>query len=194
MIDFENFHKKFKGESSIGKKLCKECGGMCEKYKVCSLLPGEAEYMASKRNIPLQLFKDKYLDSVDVDGYSVDIIKCFKVCPFSTIGKTCAIKDYKPILCLIYPLFITSEREIGLDTNCRLVDDKDLLDFFNDYGTQLLTDLEIPKEWLDAVSKYDEFDYDYDSLLYYRDSSLNQHKTYQLNDLLKYKLIKESAL
>lgn len=44
-IDFEKIHRMFDG---LMFDLCSECGGSCEKNTMCTLLPGEAEYVALK--------------------------------------------------------------------------------------------------------------------------------------------------
>jgi uncharacterized protein len=80
-----------------------KCGGACEYTKIAGLLPGEERYIAEKLNLSLEEFIYSYLDGVKVDEHIINIIRCSNPCPFLKNDYSCAIKEFKPVLCLIYP-------------------------------------------------------------------------------------------
>ena len=53
-------------------------------------------------NVPLNVFKEKYLDRLETPLGCVDILK-LEVCSFLDQEKRCTIKNFKVIVCDIYP-------------------------------------------------------------------------------------------
>lgn len=184
---YENFHKKFSGSNQNTSKICKECGGACEHNKIGSLLPGEDEYIAKKMGINLSDFKILYTDVLKMDdGTLINVLKLGKLCPFLN-KKTgeCKCKNFKPILCKIYPIIFTIDAEkinLKIDHRCKLSRKKSCVLYF-EKAIPLLLNVPIPFEWFKHVVKYDNLCFDYDHLKNHRNKRVN-NAFFSLEELL----------
>ena len=187
---FENFHKKFTGDTALTFPVCLECGGICEYKKISSLLPGEAEFMAYKKGMPLDEFRHKYLDGFEYNGQQIDIIKCSVHCPLLSSDFSCLARGFKPLMCLIYPIIFIKENGVykaGLDDRCPLITRDDTKEFFLKEGIALVDSLQIPDEWIDIDFVFDLYDFDYNKMLAERDLPLDRYKLYTIEEILKYR-------
>lgn len=183
---YENFHKMFTGSNENTFETCKECGGACEHNKIGTLLPGEEEYMAEKMGINVSDFKTRYLDLLKMDdGTLIRVLKLGKICPFLNEDEVCECRDFKPIFCKIYPVVFTIEDKkinFRIDSWCRLSRKKTCRLYF-ETAIPLLSNLEIPVEWLRHVTSYDNLCFDYDKLERYRRGK-NKYAVFSLEELL----------
>jgi uncharacterized protein len=167
-----------------------KCGGACEYTKIAGLLPGEERYIAEKLNLSLEEFIYSYLDGVKVDEHIINIIRCSNPCPFLKNDYSCAIKEFKPVLCLIYPIIFKpdgSGRKLELDYSCPLAQNREAERYFKNTGIKLASQLYVPGDWIEDIYKFDDFDYDYKKIVKERDMSLNRYKLYTLKNLLSYR-------
>jgi len=103
--DFEEIHRNFDG-SIPG--LCSECGGECERNSIVVLLPGEADFMARKMNMPD--FVEKHCIVVSYRGHEIHLLNKVN-CSFLKSFQ-CKLEKYgcKPITCMFYPMPILGEK------------------------------------------------------------------------------------
>jgi len=161
---FENFHNMFIGSSENTFKICQECRGACEHDKIGTLLPGEKEYMAEKMGISVSEFKVRYLDILIMnDGTRLDVLKLGKLCPFlNEENEKCECRDFKPILCKVYPIIFTLEANkisFIIDNWCQLSRKKSCRIYFESV-IPLLSNLPLSVEWFKYVVNYDSFSFD----------------------------------
>ena len=189
---FESFHQQFNGDIPVTFSICRECGGPCEYTKLASLLPGEAEFMASKRNEPIEKFRLQHLDGVLIDGQIIDILKCARRCTF--LNKTtfkCEIRDYKPVICLMYPLYFPHQSTDGLvflDTSCKIASNEETSSYFNNHGRVLVEQLGIPEEWIRRVRFIDQYDYNYSELIAGRRCGFDEYYVYEIDTIASCRL------
>jgi len=169
---FENFHNIFSGSTEKTFNICKECGGACEHNKIGTLLPGEKDYMASELGISVSKFKARYLDIVEMDdGTRIDVLKLGKLCPFlNKETYECECREFKPILCKIYPVVFKVEDEgvnFIVDSWCHLSEKEECRSYF-ETAIPLFSDLPVPAEWFSYVASYDDLCFDYDQLKKHR--------------------------
>lgn len=184
---FENFHNIFSGSNEKSFNICRECGGACEHNKIGTLLPGEKEYMAGKMGLSVSEFKNRYLDILKMeDGTRIDVLKLGKLCPFlNRENDRCECREFKVILCKIYPVIFTVEAEevnFMIDDWCQLSKKKECKNYF-ETAMPLLSDFSIPAEWFRYVASYDNLCFDYDSLKKHRKGK-NRCEVFSLEELL----------
>jgi Fe-S-cluster containining protein len=184
---YESFHKMFSGSNQNTFKICRECGGACEHKKIGTLLPGEKEYIAKKMGISVFEFEVRYLDVLRMDdGTRLSILKVGKVCPFlNKENKECGCRNFKPILCKVYPIVFKVEAEkinFMMDKWCKLSRNKAVRIYF-ETAIPHLSNLPIPTEWFRHVVKYDNLCFEYGKLEKYRKGK-NRVAIFSLEELL----------
>jgi uncharacterized protein len=163
---FDRFHREFQGDTWDA---CTVCGGRCEINKIGSLMPGEAEYIASRLGQDIPEFRAAYLDGIQTPHGVVDVLKLKPGCPFLNASYQCTIKDVKVVLCEIYPVVfevVNGQVEFSLDPWCPIVrHEPKIAGQFAQGGIQAIRRIGAPVEWYRAVSLYDGLCVDYDKLL-----------------------------
>jgi hypothetical protein len=165
-INFEDIHKKFDGTLL---DICKECGGRCEKEAITVFLPGEAEFVAKKMCLSLKKFVDKFCNIIKFYGHTIYTPKV-GMCPLLDKKYNCILAklNCKLIRCSLYPILMDlSKNKIRI-----FVDFKDcpmshkINDAFKNQAFKIYEEIkdQIPRWWLEFVSKYDERIYDYKKL------------------------------
>lgn len=187
---FERFHREFKGDTAVTFPICLACGGQCEYTAISSLLPGEAQYIADRVGEPLESFRNRYLDGVEMDGEVIDLIKCVARCPFLDAGDhSCAIRPFKPILCLIHPLVFEPNDQgwrFFVHDACPLSERAETRAYFEGEGRRLVERLHIPHEWLRRVYEYDQCTFDYDLMTAKRVRGVDEFQVFTLHELLSF--------
>lgn len=186
---YENFHRTFSGGNQNTFNVCSKCGGACEHNKIGTLLPGEKEYMAKKMGISVSEFKLKYLDILKMDdGTLIHVLKLGELCPFlNEETEVCECRDFKPIICKIYPVVFTIESDkvsFIIDKWCQLSRKKVCRNYFES-AIPLLSHLPIPIEWFRHVISYDDLNFDYDQLRESRKGK-NQYAVFTMRELLNF--------
>lgn len=186
---YENFHRTFSGSNQNTFNICSKCGGACEHNKIGTLLPGEKEYMAKKMGMNLSEFKLKYLDILKMDdGTLIHVLKLGELCPFlNKETEMCECRDFKPIICKIYPVVFTVESgnvKFSIDDWCQLSRKKVCRNYFES-AIPLLSRLPVPIEWFRHVVSYDDLYFDYDQLKKYRKGK-NKYAVFTLKELLSF--------
>ncbi|MCX5812824.1 MAG: hypothetical protein NT178_09815 [Proteobacteria bacterium] len=103
-IEFEKLHSMFDGMMF---DLCVECGGGCEKNTITYFLPGEAEFVSRKLEIPFMNFIDRFCNTFPYKGHK--IYGLVGDCHFLDITEgRCRLetRNAKLMLCLAYPAMI----------------------------------------------------------------------------------------
>jgi uncharacterized protein len=163
---FEEFHRDFHGDTW---DVCARCGGMCEINKIGTLMPGEAEYIASERGEDIQSFRDAYLDGIMTPYGQVDVLKLKPGCPFLSADFRCTIPDVKVVLCDVYPIVFEVQEdqvEFSLDPWCPIVRFvPELAAIFESKGIPALRAINAPTDWYRAVELYDPLCVDYSKFL-----------------------------
>jgi len=162
-IDFKQIHKKFDG---MILNLCNECGGQCEKNEITVLLPSEVEFIAEKLNLSSQEFIEKFCNIIKFKENNIYMLKA-GVCPFLNKENRCELEKFncKLIRCLLYPILIGIKEDkikIFVDyKNCPMA--HRITNNFKSQAFEIYESIkqEIPKWWLEFVTKYDECSYDY---------------------------------
>tara|TARA_Y100000310_G_scaffold342743_1_gene447192 strand:+ start:4277 stop:4837 length:561 start_codon:yes stop_codon:yes gene_type:complete len=180
VIDFEKIHKAFDGTML---DLCTECGGQCEKNEISVFLPGEVEFIANKINFDKQKFVDDFCNIIKFKNHDIHMLKA-GVCPFLNKEYRCELEDNncKLIHCLMYPILIGIEDnkiKIFVDTkHCPMA--HKIQDDFKNHAFNIYESIknDIPKWWLEFVSKYDECTYDYPKL-----EKIKDNKIISINEL-----------
>lgn len=148
--------------------------------------------MADKSGVSLEMFKNKFLDGVMIDGETVDILKCIETCPFLKPDFSCGVKNFKPLLCLIYPLIFEPDEKGGwklvLDRMCPLAQDSITAHYFANTGKQMIEAIKFSPEWLRRIYEIDGYDYDYEAMTKNRRVPLEQYKVYGLDELLSFRI------
>lgn len=177
----------FSGSNQNTFKICKECGGACEHNKIGTLLPGEKEYMAKKMGMSILDFQIRYIDILKMgDGTLINILKLGKLCPLLN-KKTgeCKCKNFKPIICKIYPIIFTVDAEklnFKVDHWCKLSRKKSCVLYF-EKAIPLLLNLPVSLEWFKHVVTYDNLCFDYNRLKNYRNKRSN-NAVFSLEEIL----------
>jgi Fe-S-cluster containining protein len=175
IIDFEIIHNEFDGMMF---DLCEECGGQCEKNNLTLFLPGEAEYIAKKLNIEFKKFIKEYCNIVKIsETESVYILKA-GTCPFLDKNFRCELEkpNCKPVRCMLYPILIgapENRKNIFIDfEECPMA--YKLTKKFIKQATKIYEDIKekIPAYWLEFVSEYNYYIYDYTKLKKLRNKNI----------------------
>ena len=187
---YDNFHKSFKGSNQNTFNVCRNCGGACGNNKIGTLLPGEKEYMAKKMGISVSEFKLKYLDILKMDdGTFIHVLKLGELCPFlNKETEACECRDFKPIICKIYPIIFTVKAgrvNFTLDDWCQLSRTNVCRNYFKS-AIPLLSRLPVPIEWFRHVISYDDLCFDYDRLKVSRRGK-SQCAVFTLRELLSFR-------
>ena len=165
-IDFEVIHKNFDG---IMFDLCNECEGQCEKNEITVFLPNEIKFVAQKLNLNLEEFVERFCNTIEFKENKIYILKA-GVCPFLDSEFRCEMEKFncKLVRCLLYPILIgISENKIKIFVDykhCPMA--RRITNNFKNQAFRIYESVkqEIPKWWLEFVSKYDECIYDYSKL------------------------------
>lgn len=186
---YENFHRIFSGSNQNTFNVCSKCGGACEHNKIGTLLPGEKEYMAKKMGMSVSEFKLKYLDVLKMDdGTLIHVLKLGELCPFlNRETEVCECRDFKPLICKIYPVVFTVEGEkvsFTLDDWCQLSRKEVCRNYFIS-AIPLFSRLPVPVEWFRHVVSYDDLCFDYERLRESRKGK-NQYVVFTLRELLSF--------
>lgn len=186
---YDNFHKMFSGSNQNTFNVCSKCGGACEHNKIGTLLPGEKEYMAKKMGISVSEFKLRYLDVLKMDDDTlIHVLKLGELCPFlNRETEVCACKDFKPLICKIYPVVFTVENgkvNFTLDDWCQLSKKEVCRNYFKS-AIPLLSRLPIPIEWFKHVVSYDDLCFDYEQIKELRKEK-NKYAVFTLRELLSF--------
>lgn len=197
---FDDFHRRFQGDSPQIFAVCRKCGGKCEYSKISTLLPGEAEYMASVLGKPLHEFQNRFLDRIRVQDDCFDVLKLVDPCPFLQDNFECGSRQCKVILCEMYPIvFEVNDGKVKyfLDEWCARAKQPEYEAYFRKTGIPALQDLDIPADWLDVVSAYDGLYFDYTRLERHRASlgiPVDSYATFPLEALLCFQLAGEEVV
>jgi Fe-S-cluster containining protein len=188
---YENFHRTFSGSNQNTFKVCSKCEGACEHNKIGTLLPGEKEYMAKKMGISVSEFKLRYLDILKMDdGTLIHVLKLGELCPFlNRETEVCECRDFKPLICKIYPVIFTIEAgkvNFTLDEWCQLSRKEVCRNYFKS-AIPLLSRLPIPLEWFRHVVSYDDLCFDYDQLRESRKGK-SKYAVFTLRELLSFQI------
>jgi Fe-S-cluster containining protein len=170
---FDKIHQEFHGDTW---EICRFCGGKCEINKIGALMPGEAEYIASKMNYEIGRFRDQFLDGLLTPYGYVDVLKLKPTCPFLSETFQCSIKDFKPVLCAVYPLVFKVEDEqveFFLDDWCPMVQCHGPVKYFKEKGIAPLKALPVDLEWWRAVETFDGLCVDYHKIFALRATQPN---------------------
>lgn len=186
---YDNFHRTFSGGNQNTFNVCSKCGGACEHNKIGTLLPGEVEYMAQKMGMNVSEFKLKYLDILKMDdGTLIHVLKLGELCPFlNEETESCDCRDFKPIICKIYPVVFNVEAEkvsFTIDNWCQLSRKKVCRNYFES-AIPLLSRLPISVEWFRHVVSYDDLYFDYDQIRESRKGK-NQYAVFTMRELLSF--------
>jgi len=165
---YEDFHESFKGDIEESFRVCQTCGGKCEYSMIGSLLPGEKEYLATNLELNITEFCQRYLDEIIISKeIKIDVIRLGVVCPFlDTITNVCRIKQFKPILCAIYPLvfqIIDDKVLFYLDPKCPINQNSSLSNYYLK-AEKSLQKIPISLEWYKSVDKYWRLSVDIDKI------------------------------
>lgn len=162
---FARFHREFQGDTW---DVCERCGGMCEINKIGSLMPGEAEFIAANLGMPVQEFRNRYLDGIETPFGVVDVLKLKPGCPFLSPDFRCTIKDVKVVLCDAYPVvFEVSNDKVNfsLDEWCPIVRFvPELANIFEKKAIPAIEHIDAPVDWYRAVELFDGLCVDYHKL------------------------------
>ncbi len=189
---FERFHAEFSGDTTSSFRVCASCGGACEYSLMSTLLPGEAEFMSSKKGMDLSAFRDAFLDGVLVEGEVMDVLKCSDPCEFlNKDNKTCTILGYKPIDCLIYPItfeLVDGKWDAILDDECPLAQNREASRFFWEVGLQLVRKLNLSDEIVSRLHKIDMHPVNFVELGLHRTKPVTQYEVFDFKHLSKFHL------
>lgn len=191
---FEDLHKIFQGDSPSIFGVCAKCGGKCEYSKISSLLPGEAEYMASSLGMQPEKFRDKFLDRIQIEDAFFDVLKLADPCPFLGEDYECGCRQCKVVLCEMYPIVFevhSGKVRYFLDEWCPLAREPEYESYFANTGIRAVKDMHIPSDWLEFVAQYDELYFDYSALEKERRSQgipIEVCATFALETLLRFQL------
>lgn len=174
-IDFEKIHEEFDGMMF---DLCEACGGQCEKNNLTLFLPGEVDYVAGKLNLKTKDFIKKYCNTVKLKTDNQIYILKAGTCPFLDKDFRCELEkpNCKPVRCMLYPILIGApkdKKKIFIDfEECPMA--YRLTPKFIKQATKIYEDIKnrIPKYWLEFVSEYDYYIYDYSKLEKLRDKDI----------------------
>lgn len=194
---FAEYHRTFRGDTEDTFPVCKACGGACEYNKIGTLMPGEREYMAGIKGMPVAEFSERYLDIIVMnDGTELDVLRLVDGCPFldkeSRDGKpptyACTCRDFKVVLCDIYPIafhFRGGKVRFEIDKWCPIADTLPFRRHFLEVGVPAIERLPVPVTWYQHVARYDHLYFDYEKLQVSRrdPSRLN---VYSFQELLTY--------
>lgn len=186
---FAAFHTTFAGDTDDIFTICAACGGTCETNLIAPLLPGEAEFMASKANLSIERFKDRYLDGILVNGETIDVIKCAERCPFLTAHYSCGARAFKPVTCALHPLYFERDGENWrwlIDTNCPLSQAPHTRHHFEHNGIQVVNALPIQRAWYECSYEIFKYSFDYTALVKDRDVAVTHYKLYPFDEIFAY--------
>jgi|GEM_PF-1520373 len=161
---FAEYHAAFHGDTYDA---CRRCGGLCERYKISTLLPGEKEHIAATLGMSVSTLEDRYLDRLDTTRGMVDVLKMKDGCPFLTSTFRCRAIRAKPVLCDSYPIAFECRRSVRFfldEEGCpmtRWPEYAAVVDRFRREGIPALRRLRVPASWWRTAALYDEFDFDY---------------------------------
>ena len=185
---FINFHHEFQVDTI---DICKQCGGKCETSKIGSLMPGEAEYVATNLTMNLDEFRDRYLDGINTPYGIVDVLKITPTCPFLGTDFSCSIKEFKPVLCETYPiLFYIQKNKVNfyLDDWCPMVRHKDkIAQIFEKKGIPAIKRIGAEIKWYKAVETFDPLFFDYNKL-HERRVTNKGYKIFSLEEVLSFEI------
>lgn len=182
---FAEFHNAFKGDGRWW-QVCADCQGECEKHKVGSLMPGEADYIAGSLGLSIPAFRDQYLDCLCTPLGDIDVLKLKPGCPFLDANFRCAIRPVKVVLCDAYPIaFEVKAKQVSLfvDPECPISPRPEAAQYFERVGIPALRKLGAPLRWYRAVALYDNFNIDYERLEKGREDA-SKYKIFTLEQLL----------
>jgi len=180
---FEEYHKKFKGDTY---HTCQTCGG-CEYSLIASFLPGETDYIAEKLNMSESDFRKKFLDEVKVEKITIDVVRMVIPCLWLNDKGHCLIRDFKLVLCDIYPLAIKIDNDkvsVEMDKWCPLYDVNENKFMQNWKDIEELFQ-QLPIEFIDALDKFECRNYDVVKLENIRGVSKEQVAIIDYKDILK---------
>jgi hypothetical protein len=184
---FDNFHGAFGGGECY--QTCLSCGGLCEHTLLATLFPGEAAYIAHRMCLSTNKFINKYVDFITTEKYKIELIRLITPCPFLDNEFKCIIKDFKPILCKIYPLYIKNCNgtcSIDIDSRCPLSQSPDISIKFLQKRKKIKYFLEsVDAEWLKKLREYDEYYYDFSHIHLIREVPDNKVFVIPLKNILE---------
>ena len=186
---FAAFHATFQGDTDDIFTICVACGGTCETNLIAPLLPGEAEFMASKMNLPVKRFKDLYLDGILVNGEVIDVIKCIERCQLLTDHCSCGVRTFKPVTCTLHPLYFERDGENWrwlVDTDCPLSQAPHTRHHFEHNGIQAVNALQIERTWYECSYEIFKHYFDYAALAKDRDMPVARYKLYPFDEIFAY--------
>ena len=185
---FMKFHREFQLDTL---DICKRCGGKCEKNKIGSLMPGEAEYVATNLTMNLDEFRDRYLDAINTPYGIVDVLKITHTCPFLGTNFSCSIKKLKFVLCETYPILFSIQKNkvnFYLDDWCPMVRHKDkLAQIFEKKGIPAIKRIGAEIKWYKAVATFDSLFFDYNKL-HERRVTNKGYKIFSLEEVLSFEI------
>ncbi len=180
---FARFHEEFQGDTW---DLCTRCGGKCEINKIGSLMPGEAEFIAKSLGVPVDAFRQQYLDGIRTPFGVIDVLKMKPGCPFLDACFHCTIKNVKVVLCEVYPVvfeYVDGRIEFSLDAWCPIVRHAPALKrIFKVKAIPAIERLGCQVDWYRGVALYDLLSVDYHKLFAHRAHNLG-YVTLDIEDL-----------
>lgn len=150
---------------------CADCGG-CEYTLIGSLLPGEANFIAEHLKLTPEEFSYNYIDYIKVGDIHHEVLRLARTCPFLDKHGACIVREFKPLLCAVYPFTFTVESTAGaqrvipqLDSWCPLAESKAVVTQFQSVleGMSGLLRL-INPVWIESLETFDPFMFDFDNI------------------------------
>jgi len=121
-------------------------------------------------------------------GTLIHVLKLGELCPFlNRKTEVCECRDFKPLICKIYPVIFTVEAgkvNFTLDDWCQLSRKEVCRNYFKS-AIPLFSRLPIPVEWFRHVVSYDDLCFDYDQLRESRKGK-SQYAVFTLRELLSF--------
>lgn len=187
---FEEFHNSFNCDTEKSFKVCSQCKGKCEYDSIIApLLPGEAEFIAAKIKLPVDVTRNKFFDGVLIEDNVVDIIKSDQACRFLSDSFLCLAKPFKPVVCAIYPVYLRPDGGVIsfiTDKKCKLSIDPKIKELCESIGIQSVQKLSIPIQWLQITDIISMSDFNFNKMMAKRDIPVDKYKLYQLDELMAY--------
>mgnify|MGYP001288008083 CR=1 FL=1 len=183
---FEEYHRLFRGDTF---ELCSACAG-CECSLISALFPGEKEFISEKLGMKPNVFKEKFLDQIIVDDEIIEVIKMIVPCPWTSIAGECMIKEFKVVLCDIYPLVIkvkNGELRAEFDQWCPLHDNRYEHSHFKENWNKVknLFNENIDPKFIRSIQKFEDKNYDVFKLDALRNAARDQVATLDYRDVVQ---------
>ncbi len=140
-------------------------------------MPGEALFIADSLGMDITEFRNKFLDGIITAHGTVEVLKLKPGCPFINKNYECSIRNFKPILCEIYPIvFEVKDNQVDffLDPWCPISRlDNNLKHHFSEKGMAAVKHLPVTLDWWRAVGTFDWMCINYEKIYALRQGQLD---------------------